>query len=52
MIEAHSLYTSGMGLTDAHLLASALITPFMLLGTRDKRLGGVAERLGIGTNLL
>jgi hypothetical protein len=37
MIEAHSLYTSRIGLTDAHLLVSALIAPFTLLRTRDKR---------------
>jgi hypothetical protein len=51
MIEAHSLYNSGMGLTDVHLLASALITPFTLLWTRDKRLRGAAEALGVCANL-
>ncbi len=51
MIEAHSLYNSGIGLTDVHLLASTLITPFTLLWTRDKRLSRVAEGLGIGANL-
>jgi predicted nucleic acid-binding protein len=51
MIEAHSLYNSGIGLTDVHLLASTLITPFTLLWTRDKRLRGVAEGLGISANL-
>jgi len=51
MIEAHSLYNSGIGLTDAHLLASTLITPFTLLWTRDKRLRRVAEGLGVGANL-
>jgi predicted nucleic acid-binding protein len=51
MIEVHSLYSQGIGLTDAHLLASTLITPFTLLWTRDKRLRGIAEALGVSANL-
>jgi hypothetical protein len=47
MIEAHSLYGRGIGLTDVHLLASALITPYTLLWTVDKRLGSLAEALGV-----
>ncbi len=50
MIEAHSLYNSGIGLTDVHLLASTLITPFTRLWTRDKRLRRVAESMGISVN--
>src|ERR1035437_5273107 len=35
MIEAHSLYSKGIGLTDAHLIASCLMTPGTQLWTRD-----------------
>lgn len=51
LIEAHSLNGRGIGLTDAHLIASTLITPSTQLWTRDKRLRGVAEALGIHANL-
>jgi predicted nucleic acid-binding protein len=48
MIEAHSLYSRGIGLTDAHLLASALITPETMIWTMDRRLETVAVDLKIG----
>jgi hypothetical protein len=51
MIEMRSLYSHGIGLTDAHLLASVFINPSTLLWTRDKRLSSVAEALGIRANL-
>jgi hypothetical protein len=51
MIEAHSLYSRGIGLTDAHLIAALLLSPPALLWTRDKRLRNVAESLGIHANL-
>ena len=51
MIEAHSLYSKGIGLTDAHLIASCFITPSTKLWTRDTRLRTVAEALGIHVNL-
>jgi predicted nucleic acid-binding protein len=51
MIEAHALYSKGIGLTDAHLIASCLLTPGTRLWTRDKRLRSVAESLGIGVDL-
>jgi predicted nucleic acid-binding protein len=47
MIEAHSLYSWGIGLIDAHLIASCLIHPRTTLWTVDKRLSNVAESLGI-----
>jgi predicted nucleic acid-binding protein len=52
MIETHALYSKGIGLTDAHLVASTLITPFVQLWTRDRRLRSVAEALGIHSNLV
>lgn len=51
MIEAHALYSRGIGLTDAHLIASCLISPPARLWTRDIRLKSVAEALGIHFNL-
>jgi predicted nucleic acid-binding protein len=51
MIEARRLYNLGIGLTDAHLIASALIDSPTLLWTRDKRLRHAAENLGIHASL-
>ena len=51
MIESHSLYSKGIGLTDAHLIASCHITQSTKLWTRDTRLRTVAEALGIHVNL-
>jgi predicted nucleic acid-binding protein len=46
-VESHRLYNLGIGLTDAHLIASALIDAPTLLWTRDKRLRKAAEGLSI-----
>jgi predicted nucleic acid-binding protein len=51
LIEARRLYDQGIGLTDAHLIASVLIHPPTLLWTRDKQLRKVAEALGIHASL-
>jgi predicted nucleic acid-binding protein len=51
MIEARRLYSLGIGLTDAHLIASVFINPSTLLWTKDKRLRQAAERLGIDAGL-
>lgn len=50
-IEARRLYGLGIGLTDAHLIASVFINPPTLLWTRDKRLRKVSEALGIHATL-
>jgi len=50
-IEARSLYSLGIGLTDAHLIASVFINASTLLWTKDKRLRRVAEGLGIHASL-
>lgn len=50
-IEARRLYSLGLGLTDAHLLASVFINPPTLLWTRDKRLRRAAEALRIDASL-
>jgi predicted nucleic acid-binding protein len=47
LIESDDLIATGIGYTDAHLLASALLTPGGKLWTRDKKLHVQAERLGV-----
>ncbi len=51
MIEARRLYSLGIGLTDAHLIASIFLNSYTLLWTRDKPLRKVAEALGIHASL-
>lgn len=50
-IDTRRLFNLGIGLIDAHLIASVLINPPTLLWTRDKRLRKAAERLGLLANL-
>ncbi len=52
MIESRRLYSLGIGLTDAHLIAAVFVNPSTLLWTRDKRLRKVAEGLGIHAGLV
>jgi predicted nucleic acid-binding protein len=47
LIERHSLFSRGIGFVDAHLLASALLTPHTLLWTRDTRLRTLAKSLAV-----
>lgn len=51
MIEARRLYRLGIGLTDAHLIASVFLNPSTLLWTRDRQLRKVAEGLGVHAGL-
>jgi predicted nucleic acid-binding protein len=51
MIEARHLYSLGIGLTDAELIASVFINASTLLWTRDKRLRKAAESLGVHASL-
>ena len=50
MIEMRALYGRGIGLTDAHLLASCLLQPATLLWTKDRRLSAVASSLGVSVD--
>ena len=50
MIEAHSLYSKGIGLTDVHLIASCLMTPGTQLWTRDGALEKVAKAVGVAVS--
>lgn len=45
-VAANEVHGLGIGYVDAHLLAAVRLTPGTTLWTRDKRLQGVAERLG------
>lgn len=47
LVERRRLFSLGLGFVDAHLLASCLLTPGTQLWTRDRRLQGAAERLGV-----
>lgn len=47
MMEARRLYSVGIGLTDAQLIASVFLNPPTLLWTRDKPLRRVADAIGI-----
>ena len=49
LIDRHRLWGRGIGYVDAHLVASALLTPDTRLWTRDRRLAAVAERLDLHT---
>jgi predicted nucleic acid-binding protein len=51
MIETRQLYAKGIGLIDAHLIASCLITPGTKLWTRDNALQGVTQAVGIDAGL-
>jgi predicted nucleic acid-binding protein len=46
-IERHDLAGAGIGYVDAHLLASAALTPGARLWSGDRQLAAVAERLGL-----
>ena len=51
MIESRSLWSQGLGLIDAHLLASTFLNPTTLLWTRDKHLRTIAKSFGVLANL-
>ena len=51
MIETRALYNLGIGLVDAHLLASVFISPGSRLWTRDKTLRKVAAHVGVDAGL-
>jgi predicted nucleic acid-binding protein len=47
LVELRKLSRRGIGVTDLHLLASALFDRSILIWTRDRRLGDVADELGL-----
>lgn len=50
MIEAHALYSKGIGLMDASLIASCLLTPGTQLWTFDVAMERAARLVGIPVN--
>lgn len=46
-VERHKLMGQGIGYVDAHLLAAVMLEGAAQLWTRDKRLGSVAESMGL-----
>lgn len=46
LISRHSIYSMGIGYTDAHLLASVLLDRRAILWTKDKRLAAAAQKAG------
>ena len=51
LIETQALYSKGIGLIDANLAASCIITPGTELWTRDSALQRASKSLGIHANL-
>ena len=47
LVEFRRLYRRGIGITDLHLVASALFDKSILIWTRDRRLGEIADECGI-----
>ena len=47
LVEAHKLERRGIGITDLHLIASALLDRSISIWTRDRRLGEIAGQLGL-----
>lgn len=47
LVELRRLYRRGIGITDLHLIASALLDRSISIWTRDRRLGEIANELGI-----
>jgi len=47
LVELRRPYRRGIGITDLHLLASALLDRSILIWTRDRRLGDIADELGV-----
>jgi predicted nucleic acid-binding protein len=50
-VRQHSLYGTGIGYVDAHLLTSAKLTSDATIWSRDRRLALAASRLGLASSL-
>ena len=48
LLELRKLYRRGIGVTDLHLIGSALFDKTISIWTRDRRLGEIAEEFGLG----
>jgi len=47
LVETRKLERRGIGVTDLHLIASALLDRSLSIWTRDRRLGEIANQLGL-----
>jgi hypothetical protein len=47
LLEFRKLFSRGIGVTDLHLIASALFDKTLSIWTRDRRLGEIAEEFGL-----
>ena len=52
LVEIRKLYRKGIGVTDLHLVASALLDKSISIWTRDRRLGDIADGIGIRAAIL
>ncbi|MBS0510661.1 MAG: type II toxin-antitoxin system VapC family toxin [Proteobacteria bacterium] len=50
-IDTHALFGLGIGYTDAHLLAAAMLVPGTRVWTRDRRLNAASLRLALAYGL-
>jgi predicted nucleic acid-binding protein len=50
-VDRHSLFGLGIGYVDVHLLAAVALTAGAALWTRDRRLHGTADQLGLAMAL-
>ena len=51
LIDVHRLRLSGAGITDVHLVASALLDHSVSIWTRDRRLREIAYELGLSAGI-
>lgn len=49
LLEIRRLYRRRIGVTDLHLIASALFDKSIAIWTRDRNLGDIADELGVRT---
>lgn len=47
LVELRGLSRRGIGVTDLHLVASALLDRSIAIWTRDRRMGEIADELGV-----
>ncbi len=50
-IESRAIHGKGIGYIDAHLLAATRLTPGATLWTRDKRMMGLSDQIGLSARL-
>jgi hypothetical protein len=51
LVDARRLERRGIGVTDLHLIASALLDQSISIWTRDRSLGEIADKLGLRASI-